>query len=404
MPRESKPFYWEERRGWFARIKGKRIRLTEGGEAATKAEAMRAFYREMAAVGEGGRPRGGWTLGSMIDAWLAKADRDRLEASTRRLYLDHTNTLRRAFGDGRKPESLRPDALDAWAAEKVSSGDWSQSSARGWLAVVRRVYRWAAAEEMIESNPLKGLKLPADTARQVVLTVEQFRAVIDATEDREFRDFLTMLVETGARPSSIARLEARDIDWGAALATLQKHKTRRHTGRPIYLRFTPPALALCRELAARWPTGPLFRNTEANPWNRNTVGRRFRKLREAGLDVPRGGGSYSARHNFATQALISGVSVAATAALLGHSSTDMIDRHYSRIAERHDYLSGELAKVHAAPEPSPCPAPLDAASARLRLAEIAARAGVTAEEIVGLVRAMEEGREPGEKQDRPAAT
>ncbi len=43
-------------------------------------------------------------------------------------------------------------------------------------------------------------------------------------------------------------------------------------------------------------------------------------------------------HSFATDALINGVGIAQVAELLGHTSTEMVMRHYSHIAGKIDHM------------------------------------------------------------------
>lgn len=387
MGRPSKPYYFADRRGWYSTIRGQLVALADGpDDATTKAAAYREFYRQMAAVGDAKRPKGGWTVDGLAEAFLAKCRRDGLTEDTVRLYLDHTNAFRREFGT-KRADAVEEDAVARWVADRMESGRWGQATARGALAIVRRLYNWAVKAGHLAENPIKHIELPAMPPRKVVLSPEQYGAVVEATTDPEFRDFLEMLRESGARPKTVRTLEAREIDWAARTITQERHKTRRKTGRALVVRLTPRAVELCRAMADRWPDGPIFRNTDGNPWTRNAVRLRFARLRDA-LGLPKGGGSYSARHNFVTDCLQAGISVAATAALVGHTSTDMIDAHYNRLQERGDFLSEELAKVRPpvlmAPQQKPDPA--------VFLDEVARKSGVSREAILEAARAILEGK------------
>ena len=51
------------------------------------------------------------------------------------------------------------------------------------------------------------------------------------------------------------------------------------------------------------------------------------------------------RHSFATEALSAGVPDAVVAALLGHTSTEMVHAHYSHISENARLLQDAAEKV-----------------------------------------------------------
>jgi integrase len=57
--------------------------------------------------------------------------------------------------------------------------------------------------------------------------------------------------------------------------------------------------------------------------------------------------AYGYRHTFATQALASGVPDAHVAALLGHSGTVMLHKHYSHLTSKATVLHEALASVSA---------------------------------------------------------
>jgi integrase len=124
------------------------------------------------------------------------------------------------------------------------------------------------------------VRKPGVRRRERTLTAQEQQKLLDSTPDEEFRDFLVALQETGARPGEIASVTARDVDCDEGIWVLQDHKTGAKTGRPRIIYLTPCMVDHCRRLAGLHPTGPLFRNTEGNPWNRNAIRCRFRRLRK----------------------------------------------------------------------------------------------------------------------------
>lgn len=106
----------------------------------------------------------------------------------------------------------------------------------------------------------------------------------------------------------------------------------------------PEALELTRELIARHPEGPLFLNSRGKPWTCNAVRIRFRNLRKRHPEL-KGIVAYSYRSSFATDALESGVPDATVAALLGHTNTATLHKHYARLSGRLDHLKDAAGKA-----------------------------------------------------------
>jgi integrase len=115
---------------------------------------------------------------------------------------------------------------------------------------------------------------------------------------------------------------------------LAEHKTK-HKGKQ-------QVVYLC-EPAARWGSGPLFRNRYGNRWATEALGQAMRATCErAGLPVKH---CYGYRHTFATDALANGVPEAHVAELLGHSGTAMLHKHCSHLGTKAAALRAALGQV-----------------------------------------------------------
>jgi len=55
--------------------------------------------------------------------------------------------------------------------------------------------------------------------------------------------------------------------------------------------------------------------------------------------------AYGMRHSYATEALASGIPDTTVAALLGHTGTAILHKHYSHLTSRADVLRQAAAKV-----------------------------------------------------------
>ena len=192
-----------------------------------------------------------------------------------------------------------------------------------------------------------------------------------------------------------------EIDKKRAVIPADEAKGRKHT-RVIYF-ATDRAVDILTRLSGEYPTGPLFRNDKGNKWTGDAVKCRFedievafgikemerqgvqldvseesiarvqatlsptKKERGSGKEVAKKGwelhkearlkliaeqtkqygkrfNHYAFRRTFITRKIIAGVDSHVVAKLSGHQSTAMIDRHYSGVANDHEFMLKEAAK------------------------------------------------------------
>lgn len=234
----------------------------------------------------------------------------------------------------------------------VDSSGKSAGTRRAYITAIRRVITWAIDEGIIQKDPIGRLERPPTERREVLVSAEDYaRAVESADVGRgsqyrrgAFRVFLVALRHSGARPSEVAHAEARNFVEEAGVWTLDKHKTRRKTGRDRIIYLSPCLVTLSRILAAARPIGPMFLNGEGNPWTPNAIRCRMRRLRER-LDLPPGTVAYALRHTFATEGLLNGVEEPIMAELLGHTSTAMLSKHYSHLGQRAQVIRRAATKA-----------------------------------------------------------
>ena len=94
-------------------------------------------------------------------------------------------------------------------------------------------------------------------------------------------------------------------------------------------------MEIVRRLCDQRPTGPLFLNNRENPWTGDAVKCCFARLeKKVGKRLKH----YDFRRTFITRKIIAGVDSHVVAKLSGHQSTAMIDRHYSAVANDHEFM------------------------------------------------------------------
>jgi integrase len=159
-----------------------------------------------------------------------------------------------------------------------------------------------------------------------------------------FKPFLTLLYLTGARPGEIASITANNFDEPRSMVRLREHKTARH-GQNRIIFLCPQAVALLGEQRAKYGSGHLLRNRIGQPYSKNAIVHMMASVRrKAGVNRAT---AYGYRHGWATEALAKGVPDAQVAALLGHSGTAMLFRHYSHLTAKAKVLQTALRQVRA---------------------------------------------------------
>jgi integrase len=222
--------------------------------------------------------------------------------------------------------------LDAHAGWKASR--------RNAVIAAKRAFNWADAEGLLQPNPIKTVMKPPQRHRDRVLTTAEQQQILAAIKDEAFRQFVFAMQETGARPGECRKVTAANVNLDLGIWTLLEHKTAKRTGKPRIICLSSAMVELSRKLMEKHPDGPLFttmRRVRVNGvliergFTRNGIRCRFRLLRKKPPHL-KGVISYTARHSFATQALVNGVGLAHVAELLGHVDVSMVSQHYAHLA------------------------------------------------------------------------
>lgn len=353
--RADGPWFHTEKNSWFASANGGRVNLQVKG-AENRAEAVRQWHRLMAGdpiqsptsapPSSTRRPpaptpppalsdRNPLTVAELVSAFMADATGRMTDGCRRnyRIFLDHLTT---------KCGRVQAEGLTNVEVERTASRpDWSTTYQANYLACVSTAFRWAARHRLITANPLTDLRKPVRRSRGVsaAVTEEEHQKLL-AVADPLMRDLLVILWATGARPGEITGLTCDMVTRATdGVIPLAEHKNA-GKGKPRFLILDGEA----REVALRRATGEglLFRGSRGGRLTPKAITSRMSRLCEkAGVRVI----AYGYRHGFATDALVKGLPDAQVAALLGHSSTAMLHKHYSHLTGQSRVLRDALAKV-----------------------------------------------------------
>lgn len=336
--KQPKPWFRASKSAWYVEHHGKQVRLgphpdgapppkkSESGWNAPKA-ILDAFYKLMAADPVN-LPRPEKILAAVVcDLFLDHSERHH-SPDTFANYKHFLQSFSERYG--RLPAAeLKPIHVTKWLDDHPS---W-KGGRRHAVIAVRRAFSWADQQGVLSPNPLRALKAGRARRRTRVLSPEELSEILAVIRDRQFREFMHAMLETGCRPSEVARVTAANVNLALGVWLFPEHKTAKKTHKPRVVYLTPAMVDLSRKLMAEYPDGPLFRGPRGKAaFTRQNIRCRFRRLREK-LPHLKHFVCYNVRHTFATRALVNGVGVAQVAELLGHSSTEMVSQTYGHLAE-----------------------------------------------------------------------
>jgi integrase len=293
----------------------------------------------------------------ILELWLRETSTTAKPSTLKIRHIDAAAFCATEMGDW-PVHKLKKSAVLQWLSEmrrertikaKMPGGrectrkcKWGDSMVRRVIASLMAGFNWAARNDYITRNPLKGLQRPASRSRsrECLVSPEDHRWILAATKG-QFHDFIVCLEATGCRPGELLMSTAADWrdDLGALvfygqnrrLAGEAEHKTsRKNRDRRIY--FTGAALAVMRERVRRFPKGALWheRYSPGKPWDQKNLEFAFRRLRKR-VGLPKLT-AYSYRHTYATHYLESGGNIDDLAALLGNSP-EVLRQHYCHLLE-----------------------------------------------------------------------
>ena len=223
------------------------------------------------------------------------------------------------FGGHRCPTTLSQRDWDRFILERrsgrvgLSGRPASNTTIAADLAFLVTVLNWATRSRdehgrlLLKSNPLKGLKKPAQkNPRRVLVTEQEYQALLRVSLEVDWRFHVALVLahETGHRIGAIRQLRWSDIDFdGGAIRWRAEHEK---TGYGHLTPATAEAIAVLEE-AQRWNPGngdaPLLPHTrDPSKCITHSIAARWWRVagQLAGLEPKRGRGWHSLRRKFAS--------------------------------------------------------------------------------------------------------
>lgn len=303
MGRDAYPWYRAGKRCWYVYAGGKQVRLSPD-----KAEAFRLWHEMQ------GRPDAGEMLPALVGRYV-----EARKASWKQLTLE---CVRRTL------DTLpADDAATLDVCKWLDSRPWNDSTRRLAVAHLRGMLKWAG----IDNPTLKAVRVRPmpSRGRRMIITPAEHKAISGVVSD-VVRDALAILYATGCRPSELRTVTAARVVRG--VIAIDEHKADAG-GKVRLVVLAGEAKEVVVRLCRDHPTGPLLRGRGGVGSMQTATIRVAMRKACLTLGIPRRS-PYCYRHTFATDALARGVPDSVVAALLGHSSTAMVHKHYGHLSER----------------------------------------------------------------------
>lgn len=386
MPHFPKPWFRKPRNTWYVEIDGRQHNL-----GPDKDEAFKRYHELMRR--EQPREVDCTLVVGVLDAFLNWAKNNKKDR-TFEWYQRHLQVFARSVPPLLSVGQLKKHHLTA-CVEALA--DWSSTTKNGLCRAVVRAFQWAEDEEHISRSPLGRFKKPKSKRREVVIPEADFEAMVEFFPSQPIKDLLTFAWEVGPRPQELVAVAARHVDVATERVVFPAGESKGgKLPRVIYL--TPRALEIVSRLSAAHPEGPVFRNTDGEPWTRQSLACLFGRLRVAqGLKALKAEGAgppplprfkrhkfsdeeqlaaarveqrariyerrkeldrlarkrgrkyslYHFRHTWATRALRRGVDPLTVAILLGHSDPSTLAKVYAHLAHDPEYLRKSIRRATA---------------------------------------------------------
>ena len=341
MPRKAKA--WNRKgRGWYFSHHGSQIKLHDDEATAKKLlgiiqanpdshpnEIINAYFSSKA----------DYTVAQLCDDMVEHKIHTRSKSSVI-AYKKQLKHVVDALGH-RPAWEVLPAEITAIYQPRLANGQWKWRTVNSFIIRVKATWRWGS-EQHGKTNPMASLKcLPEQRESPTIVDDERMEAFLAACKAKVFRDLCMIAFDSGVRPMEAHKIHAKHIDREKRTATLKAHDgAKGGITRTIYF-ASDRAWERVLELCEQYPEGRIFRNTRGKPWTSQALSYWFGKVEEElGWRI----NSTALRHSWITKMLRAGVDSHVVAKLAGHTSTAMIDKVYSHVAEDHDFMFEQAKK------------------------------------------------------------
>jgi site-specific recombinase XerD len=244
--------------------------------------------------------------------------------------------------------------IDAYKAQRKTDGAAAKTLYTETV-IIRQLINFALSRNMINTDPLKGLKFKKPKpAEQPCWTRPQVLQILEASP-AEIQPLLTLLADTGMRIGEAAWLTWEDVQIATENSVIRirskdgwKPKTGDERAVPISPMLVSVLTGLprrCRWVVTMPPSK--YQPATGRQWTERRALQALKRVLER-LGLP--GKLHTFRHSFISHALLKNVPEAVVRQWVGHVDDEVI-RHYTHV--HGDASQSEMQKLAAADRPGP---------------------------------------------------
>ena len=342
--RDPAPFWWTRRNCYYIQLDGKQIKLSPNLADAKK------MARKLIDVREREEPVTQVPLSAsdeirvdvLLDKFLqwVNVNRASSTATAYQARLQHVldGLADTGHADLTVPE-LRPHHISGVLSRHPS---WSENYRGDVARACERAITWGVQQGLVDRNPILGMDKPGRRARELVVSPEEYEAILAAIKYDELRDLVEITWETGLRVQEVRLIEAKFVDLKNQRIVLPVSKSKgKRVVRVVYL-GTDRALEIIKRCCEKYPTGTILRNRKGGAWTKDSINSAFCRLqKQLGVKYHLG----ALRKSFGTEALKNGVDAVTVAHLMGHRDTSMIARFYGHVHQDPEHMARSARKA-----------------------------------------------------------
>lgn len=213
------------------------------------------------------------------------------------------------------------------------------SSMRLYISTVDTFFKWLIQRGEAVKNPVCDVCIKAKTTpRKRIFNEEEMQILLSyarSRSDKSYTLFILLLIETGARISTICALKLDSLDSDGTIH-LYNAKCRKNYDYDLKIQNDE----IYRLWKARVSIGKLWNEPPGKYWQRlvQWMHRRFKRDQNGELLSP-----HSIRHTFASRAIRNGVPLEIVSKLLDHASPVMTLKVYARFSQ--EQINDAMAKA-----------------------------------------------------------
>ena len=343
MARPPKMFRRKDRDGWWTTKNGEFFNLGKKESAARK-EFMRIHGQDDAEAAQGGLK-----VADILNEYLTWSEANHSPKTHYRIKLNVESFSQFLSSSGLRLRKLLPLHLTKWldvrCPKQRTDGKKpaSDNTRHGYAADVMGAFTWAVKQRMIPQFTADRVSpRPPRPRASATWPRSRWTSLLAEIKDSQFRDLVIVALRTGCRPGELRVLEAKYVLLKEGVARIPK-KLAKGKRKERLVPLDEAVLAILKPLVLKYPEGPLFRNLRGDPWRKDAIKDRFRRLREKlSFDVT----AYSMRHTFVTEGQKAGVPDSVLAQVCGHEDTSMISKVYGHARLDNDVLRSAVGQVN----------------------------------------------------------